>query len=70
MQRNVSLWSFCFLLLRFLLALILVLNTIILAIYIVTTLPLQENIPSGASCSAIISAACHPLDTNTDADLK
>jgi len=50
--------------------LILALDLAILSVYIVAMLPLQENIPLGASCSAIISAACHPPDTDTEAHLK
>ncbi|KEQ69019.1 hypothetical protein M436DRAFT_57197 [Aureobasidium namibiae CBS 147.97] len=52
------------------LVLISVVGSIIMAAYIVATLPLQENIPFGASCSAIISAACHPPDTDYEAHLK
>lgn len=44
-----------------------VFGAIIMAAYMVVTLPLRENIPFGASCSAIISAAYHPLDSDTEA---
>ncbi|KAH0034207.1 hypothetical protein KCU78_g2310, partial [Aureobasidium melanogenum] len=50
--------------------LILVFGAIFLAAYVVAMLPLRENIPFGASCSAIISAACHPPDNDTEAHLK
>ncbi|KAG9849625.1 hypothetical protein KCU98_g4806, partial [Aureobasidium melanogenum] len=52
------------------LVLIVVFGAILIVAYLVAALPLRENIPFGASCSAIISAACHPPDTDAEAYLK
>lgn len=48
----------------------LVFGSIMVATYITATLPLKEKLPFGASCSAVISAACHPPAMDTEAHLR
>lgn len=52
------------------LVLVIVFGLMLVIAYLFAMIPLRENIPVGASCSAIVSAACHPPRGDTEAHLK